>query len=72
MTTKGRLKVQTVVKQTSRDRGRFVFDREVRQRINGEMQRICRLVVPTEGKIQRLWGSKSRCEYHMKKHDVIH
>jgi hypothetical protein len=70
LTSKGKLKLQTVVKQTIRDRSRLVFNREVRQRINGEMQRICKLVVPTEGKIQRLWGLKERCDYHMQKHPL--
>jgi hypothetical protein len=70
LTSKGKLKLQTLVKQTVRDRSRLVFNREVRQRINGEMQRICKLVVPTEGKIQRLWGSRERCDYHMQKHPL--
>lgn len=70
LTSKGKLKLQTVVKQTIRDRSRLVFNREVRQRINGEMQRICKLVVPTEGKIQRLWGTRERCDYHMRKHPL--
>lgn len=70
LTKSGRLKVQTVVRQTARDRSRLVFNREVRHRINGEMQRICKLVVPTEGTIQLLWGTRDRCDYHMKKHDL--
>lgn len=70
ITSKGKLKLQTVVKQTIRDRGRLTFNREVRQRVKGEMQRICKLVVPTEGKIQRLWGKTSQCSYHMHKHPV--
>ncbi len=64
---KGKLKVQTRVTQTISDRSRLTFRREVRVRIAGELQRVCRIAVPAEGKPNRLWGKKYLCSQFLTK-----
>jgi hypothetical protein len=63
----GKLKVQSKVTQTIRDRMRLTYMREVRVRIAGELQRVCKIVVPAEGKPKRLWGDRGRCEEFLTK-----
>lgn len=64
---KGKLKVQSKVTQTVSDRSRLTFKREVRVRIAGELQRICKIVVPAEGKPSRLWGRRWQCAPYLTK-----
>ena len=64
---KGKLKVQTRVTQTMSDRSRLTFRREVRVRIAGELQRVCKIAVPAEGKPNRLWGKKYLCSQFLTK-----
>jgi hypothetical protein len=64
---KGKLKVQTRITQTVSDRSRLTFLREVRVRIAGELQRVCKIAVPAEGKPNRLWGRKNLCSQFLTK-----
>lgn len=64
---KNKLKVQTKITQTISDRSRLTFMREVRVRTAGELQRVCKIAVPSEGKPNRLWGKKWLCSKFLTK-----
>lgn len=63
----GQLQLMTKVTQTISDPQNLWFRREVRARVNGDLQRICKIAVPSEGSPERTWGDKARCEAYMTK-----
>ena len=49
------LQLQTVVKQTMRDRGRMTWHRNVSTLVNGEMSKICQLIISGPGPATVVW-----------------
>ncbi len=64
---KGKLRVQTKITQTVSDKMRLTFLREVRVRIAGELQRVCKIAIPAEGKPNTLWGRRFTCRKFLTK-----
>lgn len=65
----GMLKVQATVTQKLEDGSQLKFIRDIRERRNGELQRVCKLEVPTEGVPKRIWGHKDSCKPYMVEED---
>ena len=62
-----KLILQVKIVQTTLDPQHLNFQQEIRQREGDELQRICQLRLPAEGKPKRLWGTKSACAPFMAK-----
>ena len=62
-----KLVVQTKIVQTSVDAEHLVFQRDIRQKEHGELQRICKLRIPAEGTPQKIWGTRAACAPFMVK-----
>jgi hypothetical protein len=56
-----KLVVQTKIVQTSVDAEHLVFQRDIRQKVHGSLQRTCKLRIPSEGKPQKMWGTTAAC-----------
>jgi hypothetical protein len=63
----GTLRVQAKITQTMLDPKPLTFLRDVRVRLNGELQRVCKIRVPAEGKARKLWGARDVCDKYMTK-----
>lgn len=63
----GKLRIQALISQKIRDAKSNAYLRDVRVRINGDMQRICKIYVPAEGNPKRLWGGKDVCAKYLTK-----
>lgn len=63
----GKLKLQMRVTQTLLDSTRLRFTRDVRLREGGELQRVCKFEVPSEGLPKKLWGHRDTCAPYMTK-----
>lgn len=57
-----RLRLQTSITQKIFDKPRLTFVRDIRARVAGEMQRVCKVEIIPEGKPIRLWGKKWWCD----------
>ena len=62
-----KLILQVKIVQTTLDPQHLNFQQEIRQREGDELQRICQLRLPAEGKPKRLWGTKAACAPFMVK-----
>jgi hypothetical protein len=58
----GRLRVQTSITQNIFDKARLTFVRDIRTRVSGEMQKVCRMEILPEGKPVKLWGKRWWCD----------
>lgn len=56
-----KLRLQTSITQKIFDKTRLTFVREIRTRISGEMQRVCKQEILPEGKPIKLWGRSWWC-----------
>lgn len=63
----GKLRVQSLVTQKILNQKLNSYMREVRIRINGDMQKICKIHVPSEGVPKRIWGGKEICAKYLTK-----
>jgi hypothetical protein len=57
-----KLRLQTTVTQKMFDKPRLTFVREIRTRISGEMQRVCKMEILPEGQPVKLWGKRWWCD----------
>lgn len=62
----GKLTLQSKWVQTIKDPMRMSFIRDVRIRLNGSLERICKLLVVGEGLPKVIWGHKRRCHKYRK------
>jgi hypothetical protein len=63
----GKIKVQTKITQTAREQKPHTYLRDVRVRIAGELQRVCKIIVPAEGKPTKIWGTREACDKFLRK-----
>lgn len=62
-----RLRLQTSVTQKIFDKPRLTFTRDIRARVAGEMQRVCKVEIIPEGKPIKLWGKRWWCDQYSSK-----
>jgi len=62
-----RLRLQTSITQKIFDKPRMTFVRDIRARVAGEMQRVCKLEIIPEGKPIKLWGKQWWCDKYSSK-----
>lgn len=67
ITAEGRLTVQTKISQKVVDERQALFSRDVRVRTGGALERICKILVPAEGKPRRTWGRAETCRPYLEK-----
>ena len=69
----GSLELQTVVKQTMRDRGRMTWHRDVSTLVDGTMSKICQLIIRGPGQATVVWdglklqGTGENCHIYRNK-----
>ncbi len=63
----GKLTLHTRITQTMQDKVRLTFRREVRTRLHGELQRVCKIDIPGEGRPHLTWGHRGICRPFMTK-----
>jgi hypothetical protein len=63
---KGEITLQSKWEQKIKDPLRMSFIRDVRIRLDGSLQRICKLLVVGEGVAKVIWGNKKRCHKYRK------
>jgi len=62
-----RLRLQTSITQKIFNKPRLTFVRDIRARVAGEMQRVCKVEIVPEGKPIKLWGKKWWCDKYSSK-----
>lgn len=58
----GKLRVQTSVVQKMFEPTRLTFTRDIKARVGGEMQKVCKMEIVPEGKPVRIWGKRWWCD----------
>lgn len=56
------LQLQQKITQNLVSRGPFIYSRDIRQRrTNSDLQRVCKIIFPGEGRGRRIWGTAKDC-----------